>query len=555
MSERNKKSLVERYYTWEKLVLGTSLLLIFWRVFGLIDTTTLPLLNAVLHDPNKFPHATCIILSIEFLYMWIAWGQSDEAARQDTLSRIGFCVTFALAFFAVWINTPALTKGTALEGVSGFWYIFYFFIGLTIAFFSSIIVLATLMIRTEEKGKGFPLSYIPVATRCIYRADWPVIILVLVLSLAGSCYAPFAVLQVAPWITFLPISIVFIGDIIRYFFVYDEYGKRIPFRQNISKLKEAFKTHDYIYFLHGRNKQLDENVKEVLLPNATPQEQQKAIQQHYSKDSGNTTLRTRTLEEFRFRNYSKDGNPNNQNPSNKGIRVILENPKAAGLRVEIWPKDENPPKTIKQLVLKVCYLEKHANEFLQKNSSRDFTVKELFSYTVDRSVEDTCMEEACNGFPLHNAAFVGRQDLVEQFLAKGKDLNERDPIGWTPLLHAVANGYPKIVKLLLERGSNPDISNLKKITPLMYAARYGNLEITKMLLDFGATLDLEDIYGETALVVAVRTDQESLVKLFISKGAKIDTRSKLKNQSPLDLAHQLGYGKIARLLRKQRTKP
>ena len=68
-SEQNTTSLVERYYTWEKLVLGTALLLIFWKVFGLIDTTRVPLLNAVLHEPNKFPHATCLILLIESFFM------------------------------------------------------------------------------------------------------------------------------------------------------------------------------------------------------------------------------------------------------------------------------------------------------------------------------------------------------------------------------------------------------------------------------------------------------------------------------------------------------
>ena len=132
MSEQNTKSLVERYYTWEKLVLVTSLLLLFRQVFGLIDTTAIPLLDAVLHDPNKFPHAVSIILVIESLFMWIEWKQSDEIARQAPLTKIRFGITFAIAFFDVWINASALTKGTTLESVSRFWYVFYFLIGLTI---------------------------------------------------------------------------------------------------------------------------------------------------------------------------------------------------------------------------------------------------------------------------------------------------------------------------------------------------------------------------------------------------------------------------------------
>jgi hypothetical protein len=152
MSEQNKKSLVKRYYTWEKLTLGTSLLLIFWKVFGLIDTTKVPLLNAVLHDPNKFPHATCVILLVELFYMWISWKQSEETARHDAFSRVGFCVTLALAFFAVWINVSAITKGTALEGISRLWYGFYVFIGLTIGMLIFTLIDATLMVRLFSRN-------------------------------------------------------------------------------------------------------------------------------------------------------------------------------------------------------------------------------------------------------------------------------------------------------------------------------------------------------------------------------------------------------------------
>jgi len=308
--------------------------------------------------------------------------------------------------------------------------------------------------------------------------------------------------------------------------------------------------HDYLYFLNRRSKQLTEKAKEIMPANATPREQQNAFRQHFSKDSGNILLVSRALEGMEIAEYPKDGNADNKKPDNWGIRIKFANPSAEGLRVETWPKNENPPKDIRQLILKKSYLEKHAKEFLKINTNHKFDVNKFYSYIIDRSVEDTLMETASIGFPLHDAAFAGRQDLIEQFLAKGKSINEQAGNGWTPLLAAVAQGHPKIVKLMLERGANPDIANLQKITPLMYAARYGNLEIAKMLLDFGATLDLQDIYGDTALAVAVTRGQDSLVRLFISKGAKIDTRNTLEKLTPLDLAHHLGYGEIARLLRK-----
>jgi hypothetical protein len=346
MSEKNSKSLVERYYTWEVLVLVTSLLLIFRQLFGLIDTTAIPLLNAVLNDSNKFPHAVSIILVIESVFLWIEWKQSEENARCAPLSKIRFGITFIVAFFAVWVNVSALTKGTALEGVSRLWYVFYVFIGLTIGMLIFTLIDMTLMIRSEKEGKRSPLARVPVATQCVYMGCWPVVFALLILSYKVSCHAPLVVLQVAPWLTALPMFIILAGEVKDYFFFYDGEGQRIPFRQNISNRREIFKTHDYLYFLNRRSKQVIEKVKEVLPPNATPQQQQKAIRQHFSKNSDNIMLRTRTLEEFSFENYSKDGNPKNKKHDNKGVRVVLQNPKAAGLRVETWPKDENPPNSL-----------------------------------------------------------------------------------------------------------------------------------------------------------------------------------------------------------------
>ncbi len=550
MSEQDKKSLVERYYTWEKLVLVTALLLIFWQIFGLSDATSLPLLDVKLRDPSKFPLVVSIILAVEFLFLLIEWKQSEEVARHNFVARFRFNAVLILAVAAIWINLPTLTKGTALAEVSRLWFVFYLFIGLAVGALTSVLIFATLMIRSNEETAKFPLSPIPVATRCVYMSCWPMVLILLSISYVASCHAPFAVLQVAPWITALPISYFVVEKIVSLFFCYDAEGRHIPVHQRIFKLKEIFKMHDYLYFLNKRDKQLTEKVKEIMPPNASPREQQNAFRQHYSKDSGNIMLRSRTLEEFYFETYSKDGDPNNKKPENLAVRIKLQNPKAAGLKVQTYPKDEDPPKNFREMTLKINFLEKHANDFLQKNLGKPITQQALFSYTIDRSVEDTFMEQACIGFPLHDAAFAGRQDLIEQFLTKGKNINEQAGNGWTPLLAAVAQGHPKMVKLMLERGANPDIANLQKTTPLMYAARYGNLEIAKMLLDFGAMLDLQDIYGDTALAVAVTRGQESLVRLFISKGAKIDTRNTLEKLTPLDLAHHLGHGEIARLLRK-----
>jgi hypothetical protein len=443
MNKKKPNSLVDRYYTWEKLVLVTALLLIVWQIFGLNDATTLPLLDVKLKDPSKFPFVVSLILAAEFLILLIEWNQSEEVARRAFVARFRFSITALFAVAAIWIDLPTFTKGTDLAEVSRFWFIFYFLIGLTIGALTSVLVFVTLMIRSDDETAKFLLSKIPVATRCVYLGFWPMVLILLFATYAVSCRAPLAVLKVAPWITVLPISYFVIEQIVSLYFCYDAEGHRIPVHLRISKLKEIFKMHDYLNFLNQHSEELTKKAKEVLPPIATPQQQQKAMRDHFSREE---VVRT--------------------------------------------------------------------------------------------------------GFPLHDAAFAGRLDLIEQLLANGKSINQQAGNGWSPLLVAVAQGHPKIVKYMLERGANPDIANLQRITPLMYAARYGNREIAKMLLDFGAKLDLQDSFGETALAVAVRVGQEPLVRLFISKGAKIDTRSTLENESPLESAHRLGFGKIARLLRK-----
>lgn len=552
MSEENKKSLVTRYYTWELSVLITSLLLIFWQIFGLNDAVSLPLLDVKLRDPSKFPLVTIIILLAEFFFLLIEWNQSAEVARHSFSAKFRLSFVVVLAVIGVWINLPTLTKGTALADVSRFWYLFYLFIGLSVGALMSTLIFATLMIRVEKSETTTPLPKIPVATKCVYMGCWPMALILLLISYMVSTHAPLSVLQVAPWVTAIPILYFVVEEIRSLFFSYDTEGHRVPMHQRISKLKEIFATHDYLYYLNRHGRQVSAQVPKP--SKATPQQEQQAYRQHFAKDGENVMLRTRTLEEFEFVLCYIDGNSKNEAPDNVFVQIKLLDPEAKALKVQVWPKEENPPTSLKEMTLKVSLLEKHANDFLKKNFKTPVKENAWFSYTIDNSVADTLMEEAGHGFPLQAAAFSGRQDVIEDFLAKGKDINEQAGNGWTPLLAAVAQGYLKMVKFMLERGANPDTSNLQGITPLMYAARYGNVEIAKLLLNYGAKLDLQDIFGDTALAVAVTRGQESLVRLFISKGAKTDTRNKIEKLTPLELAHKHGHGEIARLLRKQSSR-
>lgn len=539
-------SLVGRYYSAEKLTLLTGLILILGEAVGLDNMNRVPFLNVELRDPGKFILASTIVLLASVVFAVIEWKQSSEIARRNGLSRLRFGATLGVAFLALWLNLPTLTKKTSLVGIPRPWYGGYLALGLGIGMCLSILIFATLMIRTKDETIRLALPRVPVATRSQYIVWGPVLVALISVYVVANKYAPLAILPLAPWLTGLPILALLLGDVTNLFLGRDATGKIVSYRERLARLKEIHSMHDYFYLLNAQGSQAVSSVK--VPASANPQELQEAIREHFAADSGNIEFRTQTLEEFEIRFYPKDSDGKNQTPENLGVAVQLADPSANGVRVRVLPKGkEDDPEYVKELTVRPEMLEQHASEFLLANRGRGFTMTQLLSHAINRSVVETLEQEV--RFPLYAAACIGRQDLVEELLGKGRDVNERAAYGWTPLLMASAQGYQKMVKLMLERGANPDIPNVHGITPLMYAARYGNVPIANSLIDFGASRDLQDVYGDTALTVAVRSGHKAMVRLLLSKGANAEIRNR-DGQTPLDLAYKLGQGRIARLLRR-----
>lgn len=104
--------------------------------------------------------------------------------------------------------------------------------------------------------------------------------------------------------------------------------------------------------------------------------------------------------------------------------------------------------------------------------------------------------------PLHQAAGSGQADAIASLIAEGRDVNELDSDGWTPLMHAVYYGYAPTVRELLRLGADPNIQDEQKWTALHYAADTGRADIAQFLVENDADIYLEDIYGKTAFMVA-----------------------------------------------------
>mmetsp|Transcript_34472 Transcript_34472/g.47762 ORF Transcript_34472/g.47762 Transcript_34472/m.47762 type:complete len:236 (+) Transcript_34472:324-1031(+) len=121
------------------------------------------------------------------------------------------------------------------------------------------------------------------------------------------------------------------------------------------------------------------------------------------------------------------------------------------------------------------------------------------------------------------ACKYGDLEAVEDFLAVGKDVNETDEVGRTPLHFAAAIDHVEITCELLKAGASVDNVDQKNNTPLHYAAGYGRLDCVQILLDAGADISIENDTGKTAGALAkleprnpIQQSEELMGKLGVS---------------------------------------
>jgi hypothetical protein len=132
---------------------------------------------------------------------------------------------------------------------------------------------------------------------------------------------------------------------------------------------------------------------------------------------------------------------------------------------------------------------------------------------------------------LLRASALNEVEEVKSLIAKGADINARDPADATPLWYAVRSGSrpvgdTRVVALLLERGANVNWSISCRLTPLMYAIQRGDLKVLELLLDHNADPNATTADGHTALMAAAILGDPEAVTLLLKKGAKVDARTR-----------------------------
>ena len=139
----------------------------------------------------------------------------------------------------------------------------------------------------------------------------------------------------------------------------------------------------------------------------------------------------------------------------------------------------------------------------------------------------------------------------------GKDVNEKDDYGRTPLLHASQFGHVEVITALLAAGADKNIKNEDGLTPhnlaknqdtwnalntdgtvalgLHQASKFGNLAVVNSLIQAGGDINTMDERDSTPLHEASRHGQVEVITALLAAGADKTIKNK-QRQKPRDVA-------------------
>lgn len=162
-----------------------------------------------------------------------------------------------------------------------------------------------------------------------------------------------------------------------------------------------------------------------------------------------------------------------------------------------------------------------------------------------------CLLASCSSSTLHSAAEKGNVAKIQKLLTEGKDINERDQKGRTPLMYACMSQQPQAALLLIEKSADAKALDDKRWTPLHIVARYlnepGAVQVAQSLLDHGADVNARTADGVMPLMLAAATNDDDITRLLISRGAQLNAVTG-RGSNALDIAYSKNAKDVAKIL-------
>lgn len=122
------------------------------------------------------------------------------------------------------------------------------------------------------------------------------------------------------------------------------------------------------------------------------------------------------------------------------------------------------------------------------------------------------------GWPILSiACLLGENDIAQQLIKQGADVNAVDSSGYTALHRASSKDQVKTVSFLLAAGATVNIENSKQETPLFLAAESGAYKTVQLLLSKGADPAILSSNKSSALAVAISNQRNEVSLLLVEK--------------------------------------
>ncbi len=128
-----------------------------------------------------------------------------------------------------------------------------------------------------------------------------------------------------------------------------------------------------------------------------------------------------------------------------------------------------------------------------------------------------------------NAARFGDNEMLDEFIQAGFDLNTADEKGYTGLILAAYNGHTDTVAQLLAAGADACAEDKRGNTALMGAIFKGELRIAKRLLATECNPDQRNAAGQTPAMYAALFQREALLEALRERGADLAATDSLGN--------------------------
>lgn len=184
-----------------------------------------------------------------------------------------------------------------------------------------------------------------------------------------------------------------------------------------------------------------------------------------------------------------------------------------------------------------AYTKKHFDDFAQKARKR-IAINKL----LDRGIPFTA--DCCATYIAKN-----KEEIFEDFIAAGIDVNSRDDLG-TPLLNiAIRNDNEPFAEKLIALGADINAASTDRgYTAVMDAVWRGNEKLTEYLIKKGADLNTISKEGQSNLVLAVGADRVKICKLLVENGSDPDVKDSM-GMSAYQYATLFKKEKIAEILK------